>query len=136
MDTFWIQNQVSHSPPSIAIFPLPLLLRPRHFYLHSHFSSPFLVLETQNLEPSRTKITIAIHNSQQQPKSAAFALPLAALPSHYMGMSAAPPTHGAAAPYGPTQGARDAPRLPMASRNVPVIGFGRAMVGSLVGGVK
>ena len=56
MDTFWIQNQVSHSPPpSIAIFPLPLLLRPRHFHSHSHFSLPFLVLETQNLEPSRTK---------------------------------------------------------------------------------
>ncbi len=31
---------------------------------------------------------------------AAVALPLAALPSHSMGMAAAPPTHGAAAPYG------------------------------------
>ncbi len=41
--------------PSIAIFPLPLLLRPRHFHSHSHFSLPFLVLETQNLEPSRTE---------------------------------------------------------------------------------
>ncbi len=31
---------------------------------------------------------------------------------------------------------RMAPRLPMAPRKVPVIGFGRAMVGSLVGGEK
>jgi len=31
---------------------------------------------------------------------------------------------------------RMAPRLPMAPRKVPVIGFGRAMVGSLVGGAK
>ena len=28
-----------------------------HFDSHSHFSSPFLVLETQKLEPSRTKKT-------------------------------------------------------------------------------
>jgi hypothetical protein len=32
-------------------------LRPRHFDSHSHFSLPFSVLETQKLEPSRTKIT-------------------------------------------------------------------------------
>ncbi len=31
---------------------------------------------------------------------------------------------------------RMAPRIPMAPRKVPVIGFGRAMVGSLVGGAK
>ncbi len=31
-----------------------------HFDSHSHFSSLFLVLETQNLEPSRTKITTPI----------------------------------------------------------------------------
>ncbi len=30
-------------------FPPPTSLRPRHFYSHSHFSSLFLVLETQNL---------------------------------------------------------------------------------------
>jgi hypothetical protein len=41
-----------------------------------------------------------IHNTQQQPKWAAFALPLAALPSHFMGISAETPMHGAAAPYG------------------------------------
>ncbi len=38
-------------------FHTPTSLRPRHFDSHSHFSSPFLVLETQKLEPSRTKKT-------------------------------------------------------------------------------
>jgi hypothetical protein len=36
-------------------FHTPTSLRPRHFDSHSHFSLPFLVLETQKLEPSRTK---------------------------------------------------------------------------------
>ncbi len=35
----------------------PTSLHPCHFDLHSHFSSPFFVLETQNLEPNRTKKT-------------------------------------------------------------------------------
>ncbi len=38
-------------------FHTPTSLRPCHFDSHSHFSSPFLVLETQKLEPSRTKKT-------------------------------------------------------------------------------
>jgi hypothetical protein len=36
-------------------FNTPTSLRPRHFDSQSHFSSPFLVLETLKLEPSRTK---------------------------------------------------------------------------------
>jgi hypothetical protein len=36
-------------------FHTPTSLRPCHFDSHLHFSSPFLVLETQKLEPSRTK---------------------------------------------------------------------------------
>ncbi len=35
----------------------PTSLCPCHFDSHSHFSSPFFVLETQNLEPNRTKKT-------------------------------------------------------------------------------
>jgi hypothetical protein len=35
----------------------PTSLRPCHIDSHSHFSSPFFVLETQNLEPNRTKKT-------------------------------------------------------------------------------
>ncbi len=52
--------------------------------------------------PHNTSTTY--NNNQNEPP---LPLPSAALPSHSMGMSAAPPTHGAATPYGPTQGARD-----------------------------
>ncbi len=62
------------------------------------FSSLFLLITQFNNE--QNPHTQHIHTTQQQPKWAAFALPLAALPSHSMGMSAAPPTHGAVAPYG------------------------------------
>ncbi len=52
------KNQVSRSPPAVANF-------------HSHFpptisirtpifSSPILVLETQNLEPSRTNLSVSV----------------------------------------------------------------------------
>ncbi len=41
-------------------FHTPTSLRPCHFDSHTHFSSPFLVLETQNLEPSRTKKTSTV----------------------------------------------------------------------------
>jgi hypothetical protein len=54
---FWIQNQVSHSPPSIAIFTLPLPSA-LAISIRTHiFPRQFLVLEMQKLEPSRTKTT-------------------------------------------------------------------------------
>ncbi len=46
-------KSVTHLHPSP--FSTPTSLRPCHFDSHSHFSLPFLVLEMQNLEPSRTK---------------------------------------------------------------------------------
>ncbi len=47
-------------------FHTPTSLRPCHFDSHSHFSSPFLVLKTQKLEPSRTKkITPVQHMGDQ-----------------------------------------------------------------------
>jgi hypothetical protein len=56
---FWIQKQVSHSPPSIAIFTLPLPSALAILIRTHIFPRQFLVLETQKLEPSRTIITTA-----------------------------------------------------------------------------
>ena len=69
------------------------------------FCSLFLLIAQFNNNKRPPHNTSTTHNNNQN--EAAFALPSAALPSHSMGMSAAPPTHGAAAPYGPMQGARD-----------------------------
>jgi len=56
MFTFWIQKH-SVAPSSHRHFPLPLP-SDLAILIRTHiFSSPFLVLETQNLEPSRTKKT-------------------------------------------------------------------------------
>ncbi len=44
-------------------FHTPTSLCPRHFDSHSHFSLPFLVLETQKLEPSRTNKTTSFQRN-------------------------------------------------------------------------
>ncbi len=68
----------------------------------------FTIFTNRSIQQQQKIATQHIHITiQQQPTWAAFALPSSALPSHSMGMSTAPPTHGTAAPYGPTQGARD-----------------------------
>ncbi len=51
MHMFWIHLVTHHHPSPFSHSHFS------HFDSHSHFSSPFLNLETQNLEPSRTKIT-------------------------------------------------------------------------------
>jgi hypothetical protein len=66
----------------------------------------FLLIAQFNNNKRPPHYTSTTHNNNQNEPPLPY-LPSAALPSHSIGMSAAPPTHGAAAPYGPTQGARD-----------------------------
>ncbi len=81
--------------------------RARHLRVCRLLKVSFAVFTNRSIQQQQNPLTQHIHNTQQQPKWATFALLLAALPSHSMDMSAAPPMHSAAAPYGPTQGARD-----------------------------
>ncbi len=53
---FWTQKQVNRSPPFHRHFPLPLSLFHCHFDSHFCFSLPFLVLQAQKTEQSRTGI--------------------------------------------------------------------------------